>query len=181
MHHFGHMPNRSDLKKAINLLYANQGFHKLNIYQQRLMVTAIRIQHRLDKHLAASKKGASHKYYKSWEFLTDINCHKSVYCVEQKISFKNMPPYTPDSFFSYYNHPKHSCHIYLQALTTVLLAGTPCIVHIKHRYDDFTPTHTFIALGWSKQINDIYLLKAVSHPTTKSIQFLAGSIVGRYE
>ncbi len=154
MDYSGLMPNRSDLRHALYTLYSATGFRDLSWYQRRLMETALRIQHRFDKQIAEHKKGISYKYHKSHEFLTGINCHRSAYCVEQEISFKSMPSYIPDSFFTS-DCPEFHCNLYLQALVTVLYNSTPCIVHINNRRNDFTPTHTFIALGWSSRIFDI--------------------------
>lgn len=154
MHYFGIMPNRSDMDNALNLLYSTAGFHKLSEYQQHLMTGAIRIQHRFDRHLSKNRKGYNYKYHKSWEFLTGINCHRSAYSIEQETGYKNTPLYIPDSFFLN-DRPEYYCYIYFQAFARVLLADSPCIVHINRRKDDFAPTHTFIALGWSNQVKDI--------------------------
>lgn len=154
---FGQLASKQDLQASLDTLCTSTGYRKLNSSnQQKSMRGALITQHRLDRHLKFGDPSHNYRYARSQQFLTDINCHLSAYCVDNDIRLHSFPGSIPKPFFqSNYNILPFSIH--LQARHFILRKDFPSIVQIANDGLGQDVLHSCIAIDETPDGTDILI------------------------
>ncbi len=153
---FSDLDSQQKLETVLHKLVISAGYQVLSQIQQGLLVEALKCQYELDTHHSSGDKKQSYKYIDAFNFVVNINCHGSTFCVENQMEFNNRPKPTPLAFFkTTYHILPYSTH--LQIFSSVVKKPFPSIVQISNDGLGDDILHSCIALGKTSDNKDVLI------------------------